>query len=206
MKKTIILLFLCNSIFCYTQNYKFNILTRYKSSNGYLETVVYSNKENDNYFLKLKKYKNETIAYLTDLKNLKKHRFKVIESKGKLNEIFFQFVYLDTDIYYINNPFKDNYFKFETEKSDSLSKIVKMSTINKRQKIINNSELKIKKYSHNLFPVFRFSCLHPYEDAVEKKNIGTGIVQSYTSNNKKNSIYIYLDYFKEVNLELNVLQ
>jgi hypothetical protein len=81
-----------------------------------------------------------------------------------------------------------------------------MSTVNKRGKIIRNSELKIKKYSHNLFPVFRFSCLHPYEDAVEEKNMGTGIVQSYQPNNKKKRTYIYLDYFKEVNFELEVTQ
>lgn len=207
MKKIILLFLLLIPLLSFSQQYSFNILTKYKSENSFSkESVVYSNKENDSYFLKLDKNneKNQTKAFLIDLNNSKKHSFKVIESKNDSNEFFFKFVYLKSQDYFIHEPLKGHYYKYEIVKKDSLSKTVKMSLMNKRGKAISTSELEFKNYPFNLFPVFRYSCLHPFEYSKNINFNGTGIVKSYKTFDKKKVIHIYLDYFKEVSLLLNV--
>jgi hypothetical protein len=207
MKKIIIIFLLLNTLLSFSQQYKFNILTNYKSENAfYKESIVYSNKENDSYFLKLYKNNdnNQTIAFLIDLKDSKKHTFKVIESKNDSNDIFFQFVYLKSNDYYTHESLKGHHYEYEVVKKDSLSKTVRMSLMNEKKKVIKTSELEFKNYAFNLFPVFRYSCLHPFEFSKNINFNGTGIVQSYKGFDKKKTIYIYLDYFKEVNLVLNV--
>ena len=202
MKKSIVLVLLFSSFFGYTQNYKFNTLTKYNCIGKFpRESVVYSNTENLNYFLYLKKENDKTIANLFDLEKKKYHTFKVVESKDTLNQVFFQFIYLSSKKYIENRTTKKNAFKFETKKNDSLFRIVKMSRVNKSGKVLGVSELKIKNYPYNLFPIFRFSCLHPYELASDININETGIVESF----KKANIYFYLDYFKKVNFELNIL-
>lgn len=206
MKKNIILILIFITPFCLSQHYSFNILTKYKSENGfYKESVVYSNKANDKYFLKIKKYKNRTIASLIDLDKSKKHSFKVTEIRNNYNEVFFKFTYEESSDYNLDEPLKGYHLVFDVIKKDSLSKTVRMDLVNKRGKVVGKSELKFKHYEHNLFPVFRYSCLHPFELSKNENFKGKGLVERYKRVNKDNTITIYyLDYFKEVNLELSI--
>lgn len=208
MKKTMLLIVvLISTMELFSQNYKFNLLTNYKSENGfYKERVVFSNKENGTYFLTIRPFKNQKTAFLIDLKSLYEHQFKVLEGNISGNEITTQFIYLNS--YKIKK--REDLYKthsFKVIKQDSVSKTVKMITyLDKRKnKIIDTAELLIKDSPYNLFPVFRFSCLHPYEFHDEFNFNENGMVESYKSFYSKEPINIYLDYYiniKEFEVEV----
>lgn len=207
MKKTILLILFFNTLLSFSQHYKFNILTKYKSMNGFYKgKSIYSNKENNYYFLNIDKINNKISAEILDLKRSRKHRFRVIENISSLNEKSYQFVFLKSIKFKIHEPLKGYRHKFSIISKDSISKVVKMSLVNKKGKVINNAELKIKNYPFNLFPVFRYICLHPFEFSQNTYFNGTGIVESYTQYNKKNkeNVHIYLDFFEEVNMSITV--
>lgn len=194
------------SLSCLAQNYKFNLLTNYKSENGfYKEKIIYSNKNDNSYFLKIYKFKDKNIGEIVDLKNSKHHFFKVIESEGNEKVAYHQFVYENSsNVFYRDLP---TVFDFKVIAKDSLSKTVKLIKYkNKRKKIIIGiAELKIKNIPYKLFSLFRFSCLHPYEYFTNLSFNENGIVESYKSLNTKNPIFIYLDYYSEnVDFELKI--
>ena len=62
------------SVNCLAQNYKFNLLTNYKSENGfYKQKIIYSNKNDNSYFLYIYKFKHKNIGEIVDLKNSKQN-------------------------------------------------------------------------------------------------------------------------------------
>lgn len=122
--------------FSFSQEYQFNLLTKYniKAENYENERIIYSNDSDSSYFLLIKKTPTENLAYISDLKNKKEHCLTFNEIKSK-DEVFFTFNYLNTKIL---TPFDVNQnvvVEFETIKQDSLYKTVKMTTYeNKRKK------------------------------------------------------------------------
>ena len=146
----------------------------------------------------IKKYKNKTTAYLDDLKSLYTHKFKIIEDTIGSEETTFQFIYEDS--YKITDRNIAFTHDFKIVKRDSLSKTVKIITYknHRKKKIINTAELIIKEAAFNLFSVFRYSCLHPYEQSKEFSFNENGIVESYRSLDSKQSVSIFLDYIQHI--------
>lgn len=207
MKKTILIIILIVPLLGKAQVYKFNLLTRYVSTNGfYKENIVYSNKDDDSYFLRLYLNNSKYKAILIDLNQLKQHFFKVTESYDDKNEVFFKFDYLNSNSFK-RRPDADNYrFEFEVIKIDSTFRIVEMKKIFRKKKVISVATLKIKNNPSKLFPLFRFSNLHPHEYNPKMKYYKTGLVESYKSIYKKDTISIKLDYYGEVDFKLQAIK
>ena len=210
MKKYIlIIVILISSIKIYAQNYTFNLLTNYKSENGfYEEKAVFSNKENNSYFLTIREFENQKTANLQDLKSFYAHEFKVIEPTKNGKNTTTQFVYVTSYKIKKREDIPTTH-DFKIVKSDSLLKTVKITTYrNKhRKKIIDTAEFIIKDSPYNLFPVFRYSCLHPYEDSNDFNFNENGMVESYKGFDENEPIFIYLDYFmniKEFELKVEI--
>ena len=203
MKKYLIIFFLLFPLYNFAQKFEFNFLTNYKSENGfYKERTIFSNKDNDNYFLEIKKLKNSKKAYLEDLKNSYIHQFKVLEKSTDNNEPSYQFIYKkSTKVSHRNIP---TTHKFKILKRDSISKIIELVTY-KDKKIISIAELVIEDAPFNLFSLFRYSFLHPYEEYMELKFNENGIVKSYKNSDTDRPVYIFLDYYMDIsNFELEV--
>ena len=154
------------------------------------------------------KNQNSFIANLYDYKNLKVHRFTVIESKSK-NEIFFKFNYENTtELYYFNKTdYKKYVFTFQTLKlNDSIRKVkFNVYKSSKKKKSLMEYELEIKNSAKNLFPAFRISCIHPYE-FLERLNIfENGVVINAKGNTLSgNQIVFKLEELKATNFELDI--
>lgn len=205
MKKIALIIILLIPLLGKAQAYNFNLLTRYVSTNGfYKENIVYSNKANDSYFLRLYLHNSKYKAILIDLYRLKQHFFKVTESYNDKNEIFFKFDYLNTNSITMRKDAHIFNFKFDVKKIDSTFKIVEMKTLKHKKKIISKATLKIKTYPYNMFSLFRFSNLHPYEYNPKMKYDGTGLIESYVGIYKKDTISIKLDFYEELDFELKV--
>lgn len=206
MKLFYSIVFLVFTTFGFSQEYKFNLLTKYTVNweNHQHEKIVYSNDSDSDYFLIIKKTSTENQAYLTDLKNKKVHHLLFKETKNK-EDVFFTFDYLKTEKLI---PFEVNqnfFVEFETIKQDSIYKNVKMTIYKnkKKKKIFAIQELVVKNHPKNLFPLFRYSCMHTLEYRTEIDLGETGIVESSTS--KTNNYWkTHLDYYKEVNLTLKI--
>jgi hypothetical protein len=210
MKKIFLLFLLFSFSYINAQKYAFNTLAKYSSifDHHKRESISYSNSNSDTYFLRLEKSVNSFRAKLFDYKNLKVHRFTVVESKVK-NEIFFKFNYLDT--YYLQHFNKNHYskyvFDFQTvESNDSIAKVkLNVYRNSKKKKSLKDFDLVIKKNSSNLFPVFRINSIHPYE-FVEKLNIfENGVVIS--ANEKTvlgDQIELKLEELKQVSFEIDI--
>ena len=201
MKKYLLLIvILISSINIYAQNYTFNLLTNYKSENGfYQEKAVFSNKENNSYFLIIREFENQKTAYLRDLNSFNTHQFKVIEPTTNGKDTTTQFEYVTSYKIKKRDDIPTTH-DFKIVQRDSLLKTVKITTYrNKnRKKIINTAEFKIKDSPYNLFPVFRYSCLHPYEESNDFNFNENGMVESYKGFDGKEPIFIYLDYFMNI--------
>lgn len=203
MKKAILIIILLSPLFGSAQEYNFNLLTKYVSANGFSkESIVYSNMTNDSYFLKLFKHKKKYKAFIVDLKTLKQHYFKVTESFNDKNEVFFQFDYRNTQSFTIPYNARNFSFDFKKKKTDSTFAIVEMTTLKYKTEIIGKANLKIKKHPSNLFPLFRFSNLHPFEYNSMMTYPETGLVEKYTRVYEKDTITIKLDFYKDVNFQL----
>lgn len=192
--------------FGFSQEYQFNLLTKYniKAKKYENERIIYSNDSDSSYFLLIKKTPTENLAYIFDLKNKKEHCLSFNEIKSK-DEVFFTFNYLNTKRL---TPFDVNQnvvVEFETIKQDSLYKTVKMTTYeNKRKKkVLENQQLIVRNHSKKLFPLFRYSCMHTLEFRSEINFDETGIVESSTSEVNK-YWKTTLDYYKEIALTLKI--
>ena len=211
MKNTILLLFI---LFCHfngsAQKYVFNTLVKYstKMNNYYNERVNYTNTDDNSYHLGLYKIENSFSAFLYDEKNLKKHEFKVIETKSK-NEFFFKFEYIKSTTLNleVKNKFSDYLFTFNIlSTTDSIKKVSLNGYKNsKKKKSVVQFELEIKKYPRNLFHAFRVSCMHPFE-FIERLNIhenGLVINAKGTVLSGKKASFKLLE-LKQVDFELEV--
>ncbi|WP_104736059.1 hypothetical protein [Hanstruepera ponticola] len=157
MKIILALFLMFGGNFVLSQTYHFDLISIYKTNynNEIVEQVVLSNSDNQSYFLSL--YKKN--AYLFDTKNRFRHNFKVKNKKDTKPTLVYK------NSFQLSEEPRANYdFKFETIKEDSISKTFKMIPfIN--NKIIETFyiELTAKKTDKNLFPLYRFSCMHLFE-------------------------------------------
>ena len=206
MKYLITLLLLVNFNLGFSQDYKFNLLTKYIVLQDDLEweKVVYSNVDDSNYFLLLNKTEYENLAYLTDLKNKVVHYFHFIENK-KNGEIYFIFNFIKSEKLKPVSLTSNYRFKFEIIKEDSLFKTIKMTGYKNKKmtKAVGISELKVKKHSKNLFPLYRFSYMHLFEYRTDIDLGENGIVESskYIGERK---FECHLAYYKEIALVLKM--
>jgi len=145
------------------------------------------------------------VAYVVDLKALKEHVFTVSESiieKGLKN---IKFTYLKTVKHkFARTTARGIYFDFiSMSNNDSVETVNLNSYKNKsKTKLSNILELKIIKSEVNLFPLFRFICLHPFEYITEINYNGAGLVTNCVNKNGEKTHV--LKAFREVNFELTV--
>ena len=206
MKQFFILLFLHVTIIGFSQEYSFNLLTKYstKYKGGERESVVYSNEADQNYFLCLNKQYGKNYAYLTDLKNNIIYDFTFNEVKQN-GDIFFTFNYLKSHELKQVEANQNITASFKTISRDSLYRIVEVTMFKnkKKTKIASVSELKIKDYNYNLFPLYRMSVMHALEYRTDIDLIESGVVVSGKSLNK---IFFEskLEEFKHVNFKIEI--
>ncbi len=124
MKKLLMLYVLLTTVTLQSQNYTFNLVTKYNVITEQFNTEVmsYTNTDNDSYYLRIRKSDNELSAALYDFENVKRHDFN-IKSNIVNGEIMFDFEYLMTSN--IINFHKKNYSKYvydftTVSKNDSL--------------------------------------------------------------------------------------
>ena len=181
MKKTIYLVFILFSSFLHAQKFEFDLLTKYltKMELYNFEKIIYSNSKDQNYFLLINGNSALKRATLCDLKKMISHNFEVLESKSR-GEVFFEFKYVDSKMINYNKIFYEYEFEYTTIDNDSLNKTIKVDVYknSKRKKSKMSLILQLKKSTDNLFPLFRFSCLHPFE-LIQKLNVlGNFIIES----------------------------
>lgn len=208
MKKTICLVFILFSPFLQAQKFEFDLLTKYltKMELSNFENIIYSNSKDENYFLMVKENSELKKATLYDLKKMILHNYEVVESKSG-DEIFFEFKYMDSNIINPNNRFHKYEFEYTKIDDDSLNKKIKVEVYknSKRKKPELSLILQLKKSNNNLFPLFRFSCIHPFE-LIQELNISENfIIESAkgTTFFGKTIEHELLDY-KEVKIELEI--
>lgn len=168
MKKVLLLLLLILSSFLHAQRFDFNILTKYKTTyNGSTEReqVTYTHSDKDYYFLSIYKDDNETTARLYDSKNMKVHNFEVLETKSK-DEVFFDFKYKSSRKLKTNSlRFSDYKYEVKTINPDTINPQVGITVFKDAKRTVKALHINCftVKTEENLFHIFKFSCLHPYE-------------------------------------------
>lgn len=206
MKRFFLILFLSPFCLVFSQKLKFDIMAQYSVSNenSTSERSCYGISSNDNYLMQIiNQYDGQQVAKVYDLKSLKSHEFIITESKSE-NEIKnYEFTYSKT--FAFERRIAGNiYFEFQSVSIIENIETVKLSLYKNKSKtkIINSFELKIIKSELNLFPLFRFTCLHPSEFITELSYAGSGLVTNCISENglKKYT----LKAFEEANIELTI--
>ena len=131
------------------------------------------------------------------------HEFNIKESKSENDVKNYKFIYSNTRVFE-RTPAEEIYFDFKSVSKEGDIEIVKLNCYkNKRKtKITNSLELKIIKSEVNLFPLFRFTCLHPSEFITELNYSSAGLVTSCIS--EKGTRQCKLIAIEETNLELTI--
>ena len=207
MRKTFTLIFsiVCNALI--GQNLKFDVMAKYSTTHNYKtsESTSYAISSDDNYMMRIKNQHDGKVAEVCDLKSLKIHSYTLIESKSNHDEIKYSFKYLYTKSFIrtpINISAKN--FEFESISTSGDYEKVKVSLYKNKSKTktFGTLELTILKSKINLFPLFRFTCLHTTENLTDFNYAKGGVVTNCKSIN--NSIEYNLLAFAEVNLELKL--
>jgi hypothetical protein len=206
MKIKLVLLFLvfCNSAFC--QHYKFDLLTNYISNQEGLERdrIVFSNSDDQSYFLLIKTMEQDNVAILVDLRTKKIHRYSFIEQSAN-KKMPLRFTFLNSEKLKPIRITRNYRFEFKTINEDSLFKTIRMTIYkNKRKnKIVGETELKAKKSTKNLFPLYRFSYLHLFEYRTDiDLNENVTIVSSKFLENRK--FESRLANYEVIDFDLNI--
>lgn len=210
MKKLLMLYVLLTTVTLQSQNYTFNLVTKYNviTEQFNTEVMTYTNTDNDSYYLRIRKSDNELSAALYDFENVKRHDFN-IKSNIVNGEIMFDFEFLKTSN--IMNFHKKNYSKYvydftTVSKNDSLEQIsLKIYPNAKKKKPLDTFKFEVQELSENLFPAFRINCLHPYEFLTALNRFKNGIVVRGSGINPKgNPIHYELKEWKLVQFYLLV--
>lgn len=206
--KLFLTLFLASLTTVFGQKLHFDVMVEYTTTyeNSNYDRSAFAMSSNDNYILKIVSSPDaQKVAYVADLKALKSHEFSITESiieKGLKN---IKFTYLKTVKHkFARTPARGIYFDFiSMSNNDSVETVNLNSYKNKsKTKLSNILELKIIKSEVNLFPLFRFICLHPFEYITEINYNGAGLVTNCVNKNGEKTHV--LKAFREVNFELTV--
>ncbi len=206
MKRFFLILFLSPFCLVFSQKLKFDIMAQYSISNenSTFERSCYGISSNDNYLMQIiNQYDGQQVAKVYDLKSLKSHEFIITESKSENDIKNYEFTYSKT-LAFERKIAGNVYFDFQSVSIIENIETVKLSLYKNKSKtkIINSFELKIIKSELNLFPLFRFTCLHPSEFITELSYAGSGLVTNCTSENGLKNYT--LKTFEEANIELTI--
>jgi hypothetical protein len=170
MSKYLKLAFLLYTGSMISQNYNFDLLTKYttKVNGKSMDHVFYSSTKDPNIFLNISGFSEPSVAFISDFKKGVNHQYKIKKSKEN-GEIFITFKYLKTVKTKLPKFYFDYDFKFEEIQTDTLFKKVKVTIFkdSSRNEEITNQTLTMKKSDNNLFPLYRVSCLHPFENLLQ---------------------------------------
>ncbi|MCF8319941.1 MAG: hypothetical protein K9I35_01895 [Flavobacterium sp.] len=206
--KLFLTFFLASLTTVFGQKLNFDIMVEYTTTyeNSNYDKSAYAMSSNDNYILKIVSYADgQKIAYVADLKGLKSHEFSITESiiENDLKNI--KFTYIKTVKHkFARTMARGIYFDFVSESNNDGVETVKLNSYKNKAKtkLSNSLELKIIKSEVNLFPLFRFLCLHPFEYITELNYNGAGLVTNCIN---KNGLKIHvLKAIEEANLELTI--
>jgi hypothetical protein len=206
--KLFLTLFLASLTTVFGQKLHFDVMVEYTTTyeNSNYDRSAFAMSSNDNYILQIINNPDGTqVAYVVDLKALKEHVFTVSESiieKGLKN---IKFTYLKTVKHkFARTPARGIYFDFiSMSNNDSVETVNLNSYKNKsKTKLSNILELKIIKSEVNLFPLFRFICLHPFEYITELNYNGAGLVTNCVNKNGEKTHV--LKAFEKANLEVTI--
>ena len=206
--KLFLTLFLASLTTVFGQKLHFDVMVEYTTTyeNSNYDRSAYAMSSNDNYILKIVSSPDgQKVAYVADLKALKSHEFSITESiiENDLKNI--KFTYIKTVKHkFARTTARGVYFDFmSVSNSDGVETVNLNSYKNKsKTKLTNSLELKIIKSELNLFPLFRFICLHPFEYITELNYNGAGLVTNCVNKNGEKTHV--LKAFREVNFELTV--
>jgi len=206
MKRFFLILFLSSFCLVFGQKLKFDVMVQYSVSNenSTFERSCYGISSNENYLMQIiNQYDGQQVAKVYDLKSLKSHEFNITESKSENDIKNYKFTYSKTHAF--ERRIAGNiYFDFQSVSIIENIETVKLSLYKNKSKtkIINSFELKIIKSEVNLFPLFRFTCLHPSEFITELSYAGSGLVTNCISENGLRNCT--LKTFGEANFELTI--
>jgi hypothetical protein len=206
--KLFLTLFLASLTTVFGQKLHFDVMVEYTTTyeNSNFDRSAYAMSSNDNYILKIVSSPDgQKVAYVADLKALKSHEFSITESiiENDLKNI--KFTYIKTVKHkFARTTARGIYFDFmSVSNSDGVETVNLNSYKNKaKTKLTNSLELKIIKSEVNLFPLFRFICLHPFEYITEINYNGAGLVTNCV--NKNGAKTHVLKAFEKANLEVTI--
>lgn len=211
MSKFIIIFLLIPFTTLFGQTLRFDVLVKYSISlNGNnSERSTYGISTNNNYIMEiLNNHDGSQTAKVFDLKSLKIYEYNILEEKSNTESVEFKFVYSNTRSFssYFPHPsyVKSIYFDFEKVSVENDIETVKLTFYKNKSKTKpkGNLELKILNSDLNLFPLFRFTCLHPSECINELNYVKPGLVISAISGN--GYAKYTLKTFEETSLELSL--
>lgn len=180
------------------------------SLNGFnFERSTFGISTNDNYMMQIfNNHDGSQTAKVFDLKSLKIYEYNLIEEKSNIESGEIKFVYLNTIPFssYFPNISYERRINFDFEKLSTENDIETLNLTfykNKsKTKPKGNLELKVLNSELNLFPLFRFTCLHTLECINELNYHKPGLVTSAISGNGYEKYT--LKTFEEISLELSL--
>jgi len=211
MSKFILIFLLIPFTTLFGQTLRFDLMVKYSiSRNGFnFERSTFGISTNDNYIMQIfNNHDGSQTAKVFDLKSLKIYEYNVIEEKSNIESGEIKFVYLNTIPFssYFPNISYERRINFDFEKLSTENDIETLNLTfykNKsKTKPKGNLELKILNSELNLFPLFRFTCLHTLECINELNYHKPGLVTSAISGNGYEKYT--LKTFEEISLELSL--
>jgi hypothetical protein len=211
MSKFILIFLLIPFTTLFGQTLRFDLMVKYSISlNGFnFERSTFGISTNDNYMMQIfNNHDGSQTAKVFDLKSLKIYEYNVIEEKSNIESGEIKFVYLNTIPFssYFPNISYERRINFDFEKLSTENDIETLNLTfykNKsKTKPKGNLELKVLNSELNLFPLFRFTCLHTLECINELNYHKPGLVTSAISGNGYEKYT--LKTFEEISLELSL--
>jgi hypothetical protein len=211
MSKFILIFLLIPFTTLFGQTLRFDLMVKYSISlNGFnFERSTFGMSTNDNYMMQIfNNHDGSQTAKVFDLKSLKIYEYNVIEEKSNIESGEIKFVYLNTIPFssYFPNISYERRINFDFEKLSTENDIETLNLTfykNKsKTKPKGNLELKVLNSELNLFPLFRFTCLHTLECINELNYHKPGLVTSAISGNGYEKYT--LKTFEEISLELSL--
>lgn len=211
MSKFILIFLLIPFTTLFGQTLRFDLMVKYSISlNGFnFERSTFGMSTNDNYMMQIfNNHDGSQTAKVFDLKSLKIYEYNLIEEKSNIESGEIKFVYLNTIPFssYFPNISYERRINFDFEKLSTENDIETLNLTfykNKsKTKPKGNLELKVLNSELNLFPLFRFTCLHTLECINELNYHKPGLVTSAISGNGYEKYT--LKTFEEISLELSL--